>query len=264
MSSQSSSVFFANLHFSVPVSAVRELFERKGRVLGCRTLERKEGRDTLVGFVDYKDPASAIEAVATLAGHTFGQAPHHRLSVKLADSRSNKRSRDADDNNANDASEAAVEFVSSSLAQPGDPVQVCLAEMPLEELYEAVEQLRQMIDDYPDKARSLLHDNPQLRYAVTMILQKQQKLPAELPPEAYGLVVQPAKISAQLMEEMQRQQQEEEAAEMAAATEAAAELDENELATVFALTEDDLSALPPEEAMKLRTLQKHLRNMLGQ
>lgn len=66
-----------------------------------------------------------------------------------------------------------------------DPLQASLLRAPEHELSEAVEQLRVLCAEQPDRARMLLETFPQLRRAVCMILQKEEKLPIPLPPEAF-------------------------------------------------------------------------------
>ena len=66
-----------------------------------------------------------------------------------------------------------------------DPLQASLLRAPEHELREAVEQLRVLCAEQPERAKMLLETFPQLRRAVCMILQKDEKLPIPLPPEAF-------------------------------------------------------------------------------
>lgn len=80
-----------------------------------------------------------------------------------------------------------------------DPLQMSLRAAPPQELSEAVEQLRVMCLEQPDRARILLDTFPQLRRAVCMILQREDKLPIPLPPEAF--------VERKVLLQQQQQQQ---------------------------------------------------------
>ena len=244
------SLFFSNVPAGTPLSTIRQLFERTGRVVGCRFLEqarRKPDDDTLSGFIDMADRLSAEAALRALAGYLLpGDV---KLVVKMGE-RNKKRERERDA-----AADATGEYVASNLVAGGDPVQLALKQMPQEELTEAVAQLRVLAADHPDVVRALLHDNPQLRYAVTLVLQKEGALPINLPPEAFGLAPATAQADADAGAAAQPSD---------AAIAAVQELDTAELAKLLALTPAEIAALPPAERTVVETLQPQLKAMMGQ
>ena len=253
-----SSVFFSNVPGGTALSTIRRLFETAGRVVGCRFLEqarRKPGDDTLAGFCDFADALSANAAVRALAGYVLDPATDAKLAVKLAERK--KRDRDGAAETAVDDEDAA-EFVPSSLALPGDPVQVMLTRLPKAELYEAVAQLQLLAVEHPDAARALLFGNPQLRYAVTLTLQEQGALPATLPPEAFtGEEPAPSSPLAGSAGGGGG------TAVTDAAVAAVEQLSEEELMRLLALTPADIAALPAAERAMVEALQPQLRALLN-
>lgn len=89
----------------------------------------------------------------------------------------------------------------AGLSGKRDPLQLALRSAPQSELCEAVEQLRVLCLEQPDKARILLDTFPQLRRSVCLILQKEKKLRIPLPPEAF---VERKPVSQQQQQQQQQ------------------------------------------------------------
>uniref|UniRef100_A0A6U4S9Z7 RRM domain-containing protein n=1 Tax=Neobodo designis TaxID=312471 RepID=A0A6U4S9Z7_NEODS len=251
----SCSIYLSNVHESLSDERLEHVLQRAGRVLSLRLMEpqrRGAAPNTRVGFCDFADNAAAVAAVSIING--FLCPDGSKISAKLSE---RKRNRDEQED------DHSKEFVfGSSLAGPGDPIQVALSGIPVPELYEAVEQLRVMALERPAAARQLLAANPQLRYAVTIVLQHAERVPLVLPrgavlgdaPVAPSQPVAdtPVATAGSAGQSMQE-----------AAVAAVQELSEVELQRLLGLTEEDFSQQDPATAAHLRALQGEILKLLG-
>lgn len=244
---------------------IRDLFERCGRVLNLRFVDpekesvpvpQQRGRnakknDTHIGFCDFTDEASARTCVDRLNGFMLDAA--HRLRVVLSE---RKRPRE----DGTDGDPVGEPFLRDSALLPADdPIQQQLVKMDVAELYEAVEQLRVLCIEKRSQAAALLEVNPQLRYAVTLILQHAGHLPKDLPPEASQAIATRAKPKV----EQVVVKREEDAASTAmdaqtAAIEAMKTMSPGEIRDIMDLTEADFKALDAETAIQMRLLRDQI------
>lgn len=254
------SVFASNIPDSMSEDAIVELMQRSGRVVSIRMMvsqKRTAAPNTVVAFCDFADAISARSAVSALNGYTFANGT--RMAVKLAD---RKR-----DRHASDEVDTRVRFVEgSSLGLAGDPIQVALSKLPVEDLYEAVEQLRLLSVERPAVARQLLANNPQLRYAVVLILQHAGRVPLQLPREAiFGEVAASHAAPTTAAEAAPSTGASATPANdmFAEAERAIAQLTQEELTKLLMLTDADFAGFPPAEGAHLRALQAELKKMLS-
>jgi hypothetical protein len=257
MDEPQTSVFVSSIPKSMSEDRLLEVLQRGGRVVSLRVMvsQKRPGSaptDTMVAFCDYADSAAAKAAVAVANGFVCPDGT--RLAAKLSEK---KRPREEQE-------QAENEFVhGSSLAGPGDPIQVALSQIPPSELYEAVEQLRVLVLERPAAARQLLSTNPQLRYAVALVLQHAGRVPLQLPRvavlgEAQVAQLQPSADSVTTAPAVASTGQSMRDAAIAAIS----ELSELELHRMLALTDDDLRQHDPVTADYLRSLQAELKKLL--
>lgn len=127
MDEQSKSVFFSNVPLGTSEASLREIFERAGRVTNLRLLPqtgRKYEKDSLCGFCDFADNLAAQAAVRSLSGTPLSS--DKSLIVKIGEIKK-KRGRDIA-TISEDIDEMEKQFVPSSLALPGDPIQLALCD----------------------------------------------------------------------------------------------------------------------------------------
>lgn len=198
-------VFFSNLPKEYPQAAIRELFARCGHVVSLRMSSGDKNRKqrpasapdelTTSGLIEFSDEASANAAIGTYNGFMI-DTPRGPTRLRVVASNTNRRRQRIDESNPEGAAAAAASASSGAASigrftsdltafRTGDPLAAALDEIPAHELAEAVEQLRVLASEAPQRARSLLDTFPQLRRAVCLVLQKNGKLPNPLPPQAF-------------------------------------------------------------------------------
>jgi hypothetical protein len=250
------SIYLSNVHESLAEERLEQLLQRAGRVLSLRLMEpqrRGAAPNTRVGFCDFADHAAAVAAVSIVNG--FLCPDGSKVAAKLSERKRTREVQEDDD---------TKEFViGTTLAGAGDPIQVALCNIPVPELYEAVEQLRVMALERPAAARQLLGSNPQLRYAVTIVLQHAERVPLSLPRGAVlgDRPAAPAQPSAEDGDMVKKEGSESSMQE--AAVKAVQELSETELQRLLALTEEDFKQQDPATAAHLRSLQGEILKLLG-
>lgn len=203
--SKTNSVFFSGVPLTANEGLLRKFFAQPGKVLKLRLVQAKPGSSFQSGFVDYLDLRTAQRAVADLNGKLFGDGDVPiRVAMAHGSGAASKRPRSGEEGTSTEGGGSAaisgvrVEFPRGyrNPLLPGDAcIEQALAHIPASEAYEAVERLRVYVLDYPQEARELLANNPQLAVAVVMILQHAGKLPRDaLPAEA---IVEPGANSVE-------------------------------------------------------------------
>jgi hypothetical protein len=270
MSDSLKSVFFSGVPLGVSERQLRKLFGQSGHIVGFRIMPLLPGKEFMSGFVDYVDGKSADEAISQLDGHLFGES---KMKVTNASARKRPRQGDRHGGAGSDAQQPTGPMMDfkkgfQNLFLPGDQrIEGALRQLPVADAYEAVEQLRILVLERPDDARTLLESNPQLAVAVIMILQHAGKLPVDhLPEEAVvqagtageASVGAPAGSNAEVPP-----QDEGTSAEVIAQVMAIIEgMDPDDVEQISKMTPEQLAAIPdPAARQQLQFLQKQLKIM---
>lgn len=260
MSDGLKSVFFSGVPLGVSERDIRKMFSQAGHVVGFRVMPLIPGKEFMSGFVDYVDGKSADEAISQLDGHLFGES-----KMKVTSAASRKRARQSNTGETGPLLEFKKGF--QNLFLPGDQrIEGALRQLPVADAYEAVEQLRILVLERPEDARSLLEANPQLAVAVVMILQHAGKLPMDHLPEeavaraggAVAPIAAPAASSTTSVKD-NGQPNAEVIAQVMAIIES---MDPDDVEQVSKMTPEQLAAIPDEAARKqLEFLQRQLKLM---
>ena len=164
---------------------IRRRFETFGHVVTVRIVPNEQGKPILYGFVDYLEAHSAQSAVAKLNGV---EVSGMRLSVDFASRKKRARtnndavggvSGDNDGKRGDDSSSSNLDFSSFPRELTSNIICEILKGVPVREAYEAVQQLRTMCCEQPVESQAFLDHNPHLKYAVTLILMHEGRLPVE-------------------------------------------------------------------------------------
>eukprot|EP00760_Papus_ankaliazontas_P005270 PhM_4_TR12478/c0_g1_i1/m.22655/K14407/CSTF2, RNA15; cleavage stimulation factor subunit 2 len=259
------SVFFSGLLPTISEVDLLPLFREAGHVQSLRIRRDRETRSSLgFGFCEFMDHPSALAAVRILNGRLVeGKA----MKLDMADNARAAR----EQMNQNRAHENGINL-------PGvNAVELALNNMPLEELYEAVSQLRALAKEQPDLATSLLTENPQLNLAVMHVMQHMNVLPqGQLPPEAFvapSAVAAAASMADSTSNKHQQHQQHHHHPQSQSGgsgggpsvelLQKIAGMSEAQLHKISSLTPEQLMALDPAHRQHIVSIQQYLRQMQG-
>ncbi|KAJ9449295.1 Cleavage stimulating factor 64 [Diplonema papillatum] len=158
-------VIVGNIPEGMDKEALRPIMEEVGRVKQLdlvyhpsRRGDNKMPRHKGYGFCEYFETAAKDAAIRNLSKRNINGA---FLRIRSADG-----GRD----HAMKTYEAEVKEAPRLDLEGNMPIAQALRKLTLAEVYEAMEQMKQFIDDQEDKASLILRDNPQLGMALLQVL----------------------------------------------------------------------------------------------
>eukprot|EP00039_Didymoeca_costata_P020350 m.340966 g.340966 ORF g.340966 m.340966 type:complete len:336 (+) comp19664_c0_seq1:266-1273(+) len=178
MSRPSTTVFVGNIPYEATEEQLMDHFSSVGPVVNFRLMtERETGKPKGYGFCDYKDPDTAVSAMRNLNNSEFHGRKLKVDSAALKDGGDGGRSR----NNQGQSRPPIVPQMSGRLLEhaPQAPynagpargqaiaaIHNTINNFQPEEMYKFMTQIKMLIENQPEEASKLLHENPQLCYAL--------------------------------------------------------------------------------------------------
>ena len=176
-----STVFVGNIFYEVTEDMLVKMLSEVGPVKSFRLVcDRETGKPKGFGFCEFFDVMTADSAVRNLNGRELGG---RTLRVDFADEGTKGGPEGSGSARQSVGMEAATAAAVSIGGQRGDGVAKVLADMSKQQLWELLEQTKNLVQQNPQQARQLLVSNPALTKA---LFQSQIILGIIKTPEAQG------------------------------------------------------------------------------
>jgi cleavage stimulation factor subunit 2 len=146
-------VFIGNVAYDATKEELVKMFSEVGPVVNFRmVLDKDSGKPKGFAFCEYKDSDSALSARRNLDGKEF----HGRnLRVDFADNKGI--------NMPGESNVTATEKKMSPNETVGlEKMKEAISQVPKQQLYEAVAQMKQLVLSDPDQAKQIFRQNPTL------------------------------------------------------------------------------------------------------
>lgn len=163
------SVFVGNIPYEATEEKLKEIFSEVGPVVSFKLVyDRENGKPKGYGFCEFHDPEMALSAMRNLNGFEIGG---RTLRVDNACTEKSRMEMQQLMTGAA-AAAAAAEAQESPYGEAVEPekapesISRAVASLPPEQMFELMKQMKSCIENNPHEARKMLHQNPQLAYAL--------------------------------------------------------------------------------------------------
>jgi len=175
------SVFVGNIPYEATEEQLKAIFTEIGVVMSFRLVyDRETGKPKGYGFCEYQDTETALSAMRNLNGRELhgrnlrvdhatrdhGDVPKGEKDTQ----QSATQSGNVPQGGVNLATATQSESIyGQSIADPADvpkKISESIRTLPAEQMYALMKEMKEVIMNNPDEARSMLLQNPQLAYAL--------------------------------------------------------------------------------------------------
>ncbi|PRP84684.1 cleavage stimulation factor, 3' pre-RNA, subunit 2, 64kDa [Planoprotostelium fungivorum] len=156
------SVFVGNIPYEATEQQLMEVFEEVGRVVGFRLVYDKEtGKPQGYGFCEFMDAETALCAMRNLNNREF-----HGRNLRVDFAEKEKQQNAALQKAKAAAPRPAPISNMTSAPNTAQTVNTVVESMSSFGVYNLVAQMKMLVQQNPDQARSILNEKPQLAYAL--------------------------------------------------------------------------------------------------
>lgn len=186
---QKHDIFVGNLAFSTTEEQLHQAFSEIGRLIKVRMVNDLEtGKPRGFAFIEFEDPQAALSAIRNMNDYelngrrirvNFSNSSHlealaGKLGMDLSQNNNNSNSDGISNLNKNTSVGDKTNISGGTLNQKNgtSAISDALLGMSKGEMYDVINQLKQITEKDPDEARKILCGHPQLPEAILFLMSK--------------------------------------------------------------------------------------------